>query len=174
LDVGCGTGDLTLAAAKRAGSGGTVCGIDASPEMIDVARRKARNAHRAVQFRVEPVESLSFPDGSFDIVLSSLMMHHLPGELKRQALAEIGRVLRPGGRVVVVDFQPSVSRPRIWQPGVLAAHIHGTQRQTPQAAEAEAGLPVVASLLRETGFAGVETGSTRSQWLGYARAHMPE
>ncbi|HMA37825.1 MAG TPA: methyltransferase domain-containing protein, partial [Chloroflexia bacterium] len=59
LDVGCGTGDLTLAAARRVGPAGTAVGIDAAPEMIAVARGKARRAGRAVQFRVEPVQALT-------------------------------------------------------------------------------------------------------------------
>ncbi len=112
LDVGCGTGDLTLLAKKRSGSAGEVCGIDASPEMIDVARRKAVRQHLNIDFRVDVIERLPFPDGTFDVVLSSLMMHHLPSDLKPKALAEIRRVLRspdtvsgkPGGRLVIVEF----------------------------------------------------------------------
>jgi demethylmenaquinone methyltransferase/2-methoxy-6-polyprenyl-1,4-benzoquinol methylase/phosphoethanolamine N-methyltransferase len=82
LDVGCGTGDLTLLAKKYADSTGQVCGIDPSPEMIEVACRKAARAQADVDFRVGVIERLPYPDVSFNVVLSSLMMHHLPAELK--------------------------------------------------------------------------------------------
>jgi demethylmenaquinone methyltransferase/2-methoxy-6-polyprenyl-1,4-benzoquinol methylase/phosphoethanolamine N-methyltransferase len=104
LDVGCGTGDLTLLAKTRSGSAGQVCGIDPSPEMIGVARRKAARQKADVDFRVGVIERLPYSDGSFDVVLSSLMMHHLPADLKPLALAEIRRVLKPGGRLAILDF----------------------------------------------------------------------
>ena len=103
LDVGCGTGTLTLAAKRYAGAG-EVGGIDASPEMIEVARRKAAKRGVGVDFRVALIEQLPFPDGTFDLVLSSLMLHHLPDELKREGFAEICRVLKPGGRLLAVDL----------------------------------------------------------------------
>jgi ubiquinone/menaquinone biosynthesis C-methylase UbiE len=104
LDVGCGTGTLTLAAAEVVGTEGRVHGIDPAPEMIARARAKAAKATAPVAFEVGVVEALAFPDQSVDVVLSSLMFHHLPDPLKPAALAEIRRVLAPGGHLLVVDF----------------------------------------------------------------------
>lgn len=106
LDVGCGTGSLTLTAKAAAGAGGAVYGIDASPEMIDLARKKAKRAGLEVVFDVGLIEKIPFPDGAFDVVLSRLMIHHLPGDLKRKGFAEVFRVLKPGGRFLVADFNP--------------------------------------------------------------------
>ena len=103
LDVGCGTGAVALSIASRAGTY-EITGIDASPEMIQMARRKAAKAGARVTFEVAAIEDLPFNDGTFDLVTSSLMLHHLPGDLKPAAFAEVRRVLKPGGRFVVMDF----------------------------------------------------------------------
>ncbi|MEP7136785.1 MAG: methyltransferase domain-containing protein [Chloroflexota bacterium] len=104
LDVGCGTGDVTIPAKVRAGKDGKVYGIDPAPEMIAVARSKAARKGLDIDFRIAVIESLPFPDASIDVVTSSLMMHHLPDDLKVRGLAEIYRVLKPGGRLLVFDF----------------------------------------------------------------------
>ena len=97
LDVGCGSGRLTLAAQKWAGPQGEAVGIDPSPEMIQVARQNAERAGLRAKFELGMVEAVPFPDGTFDVVLNRLMLHHLPGDLKQRGLAEMRRVLKPGG-----------------------------------------------------------------------------
>jgi ubiquinone/menaquinone biosynthesis C-methylase UbiE len=68
------------------------------------AQAKAARTRRAVAFQTGVIEQLPFPDQTFDVVLSTLMMHHLPKPLKARGLAEIARVLKPGGRLVIADF----------------------------------------------------------------------
>ncbi len=109
LDVGCGPGSLTIPAARKVGKEGKTTGIDASPEMIEVARRKAGKQNLDIDFQVAPIEALPFGDGEFDVVLSSLMLHHLPDDVKAQGLAEIIRVLKPGGRLIAIDLAGSHS-----------------------------------------------------------------
>jgi ubiquinone/menaquinone biosynthesis C-methylase UbiE len=106
LDVGCGTGNLTMAAKISAGTDGEVHGIDAAPEMILEAERKASEKGLDVHYQVGLIEDIPLPDGRFDVVLSSLMLHHLPKDLKRRGIAEISRVLKPGGRFAAVDVDP--------------------------------------------------------------------
>lgn len=106
LDVGCGTGDLTLRAAVKAGREAHVAGIDGSPEMIGLAQRKAAKRRREIDFRLAPIEDLPFADGEFDVALSSFMLHHLPDDLKVRGLTEVRRVLKPGGRLLAVDLKP--------------------------------------------------------------------
>lgn len=106
LDVGCGTGNLTMAAKVRVGTDGEVYGIDAAPEMIQKAERKAAEKQLNIRYQVGLIEDIPFPDNKFDVVVSSLMLHHLPKDLKRKGIAEISRVLKPGGRFVAVDLDP--------------------------------------------------------------------
>jgi ubiquinone/menaquinone biosynthesis C-methylase UbiE len=110
LDVGCGTGTLVLEVARKVGREGRVVGIDPSTEQISRARSKAARHDVPVAFQIGVIEQLPFSDQTFDVVLSSLMMHHLPAPLKRQGLAEIDRVLKPGGRLVIADFKPKKER----------------------------------------------------------------
>jgi ubiquinone/menaquinone biosynthesis C-methylase UbiE len=110
LDVGCGTGGVTIPAGQRVGVNGKAAGIDPSPEMIEVAKRKAQRKGLDIDFRQGVIEALPYPEASFDVVTSSLMMHHLPEPLKVKGLAEIYRVLKPGGRLLIADMiSPKVS-----------------------------------------------------------------
>jgi ubiquinone/menaquinone biosynthesis C-methylase UbiE len=104
LDIGCGTGTLTIAAKRRVGPEGRVCGVDASPEMLARAREKARRSNAEITFERGIVEALPFADGQFDAVLSTVMLHHLGRAARQQCAQEVRRVLKPGGRVLAVDF----------------------------------------------------------------------
>jgi ubiquinone/menaquinone biosynthesis C-methylase UbiE len=104
LDVGCGTGTLAILAKQQLAPSARVCGIDASSAMIETATRKAREAGVDVAFEDAVVEALPFADGAFDVVTSTLMLHHLPRAVREQCAREMRRVAKPGGRVVAVDF----------------------------------------------------------------------
>lgn len=104
LDVGCGTGALAMAAKTRVGAGAQVCGVDPSPQMIARARRKAARREVDVRFETAAVEALPFPYAAFDAVLSTLMLHHLTDDGRREGIGEIARVLAPGGTFLAVDI----------------------------------------------------------------------
>jgi ubiquinone/menaquinone biosynthesis C-methylase UbiE len=122
LDVGCGTGSLALAAKRRVGPAGRVAAIDASPEMIAQARAKSAKLSLDVEWNAARAESLPCPAGSVDVVLSTLMMHHLPRVVREAFAGEIRRVLKPDGRVLVVDFEPP---PRGGGGLISRVHRHG-------------------------------------------------
>ncbi len=161
LDVGCGTGTLALDVARRVGRTGRVAGVDPSAEQIARARAKAARRHVPIAFQVGVIEQLAFPDQTFDVVLSTLMLHHVPAPLKRQGLAEIARVLKPGGRLVLADFTRK-------------------QDRSGQAARFHAGgssLHELAALVSDAGFSQVETEEMRPACFsvfpgaGFVRAH---
>jgi len=143
LDVGCGTGTLAIAAKQHVGPGGTVIGIDASPEMLARAERKAAQAGADVVFKQAAAQALPFPDAQFDAVLSTVMFHHLPGKAREQCAQEMGRVLKSAGRVLVVDFAPT---PREQRGLLYRFHRHGHTRISDIIAILEAaGLTIAAN-----------------------------
>ena len=95
LDVACGTGALTLAAAAIVGPGGRVTGLDANPEMLAVARRKSEG----IDWREGRAENLPFDDAGFDAVISQFGFMFFDD--RPRALSEMMRVLKPGGRLAV-------------------------------------------------------------------------
>lgn len=99
LDIGCGTGNLTLRA-KQAQPGAEVTGCD--PDTLALTRAQ-RKAHGDIRFERGYAQDLPYPDATFDRVLSALMVHHLDPGTKAAAVGEMRRVLRPGGRLHLAD-----------------------------------------------------------------------
>ncbi|MEK6564487.1 MAG: methyltransferase domain-containing protein [Candidatus Omnitrophota bacterium] len=104
LDIGCGTGTLSIeiAGLMPANPDSLAVGLDAAPKMIERARQKARGL-RNIRFDVAIAESLPYPDGYFDCAVSTFFFHHINFGLKRKSLAEIWRVLKKDGELVIVD-----------------------------------------------------------------------
>ena len=98
LDVGCGTGFLSL---ELAGRGHRVVGIDLAPAMLELAGRKAKAQALAVRFETADAENLPYPAGSFDLVISRHVLWTLPHP--QAAIDDWLRVLRPGGRLAIID-----------------------------------------------------------------------
>jgi ubiquinone/menaquinone biosynthesis C-methylase UbiE len=135
LDVGCGTGTLAIEVSLRVGSAGRVAGVDPGTQQIARARSKAARRNLPIDFQIGVIERLPFPDQTFDVVLSTLMMHHLPDSLKRQGLSEIARVLKPGGRLVIADFKRKKDR----QGQLARFHAGGSSMQDLAAMISDAG-----------------------------------
>lgn len=153
LDVGCGTGSLTIAAKQKQGAEGKVVGVDPSSNMINLAQGKAEKAGVMVDFQVGVIEKLDFSDNQFDLVLSSLMMHHLPDDLKSSGLEEIQRVLKPEGRLLIIELDPSAFS--------LASLIHGHSSQL------SAELENLLSHLNNTGYGSIENGRLDFRGFSY-------
>jgi ubiquinone/menaquinone biosynthesis C-methylase UbiE len=144
LDVGCGTGTLAMEVASQSSTAGQVYGIDPGEQQIARARFKASRQNLPIDFQVGVIEHLDFPDQTLDVVLSTIMMHHLSDTLKRQGLVEIYRVLKPGGRLVIADFKPPEER--------LSQPIFGAGGSQ---------LEKLVTLVKEAGFSQVETEDMR-------------
>jgi ubiquinone/menaquinone biosynthesis C-methylase UbiE len=104
LDVGCSSGYLARRLDAAAGAAGHVTGVDPSEAAIAYARRRAPGA---MTFTVGVAQDLPLPDSSFDVVTCTLAIHHIPARKREAAFAEMYRVTRPGGRLLVADFDPS-------------------------------------------------------------------
>lgn len=160
LDVGCGTGTLAILASRLVGPSGTVHGVDPSPEMIARATKKAASSGAEIAFRTGYVQELPYRDGQFDAVLSTLMMHHLPRADRKDCVREIRRVLKPGGRTLVVDFgaRPGGTKNFI-------GHLHHRRGHVE--------LEDVIDNLKGEGLTVVESGPVGTKSLYFALAERP-
>jgi ubiquinone/menaquinone biosynthesis C-methylase UbiE len=104
LEVGCGTGTLTLAAKRQAGPSGQVVGIDVIPGMIAASQQKAARAQEEVTFQLGSIDDIPFPASRFDVVICSFMIFHMAEQTRRKGIAEVYRVLKPQGRWLVLDL----------------------------------------------------------------------
>lgn len=162
LDVGCGTGTLAVAAARRVGRDGWVGGVDAAPQMVQAARRKAAREGVGVDVREALAQDLPFPDGSVDAVMTSMAMHHVPPHARVVAVAEMRRVLRPGGRLLIADFQPLRSSGA----RAVAQHVLGHRM-------AGVDLHALADLAVAAGDQELDRGTTSVRWLGWVLTGKP-
>ena len=167
LDVGTGAGVLAGAAAERVGDGGRVLGIDISPNMVSKARDRAaaRGLAGRLEYRVMDAEALGLDDDGFDAVVSLFALLHLPAPLR--ALAEMRRVLRPGGRLVVGvgSGAPLSARGlmhRLGRLGTLWSERSGRRLSAPRALESLLALRM-----------GPDAGAS-ARWQAHAREHRPD
>jgi demethylmenaquinone methyltransferase/2-methoxy-6-polyprenyl-1,4-benzoquinol methylase len=165
LDVGTGTGDFALALLARSPRSATVTGVDISAGMLEVAERRAGKAGLGPRYErlIASVESLPFADGVFDVAVAGFVIRNV-GDIP-MGLREMRRVLRAGGRAVILDLHtprnPTVRRfyraysslsPR------LAAAVGGdpdAYRYLPRSIEAFYDPEALAALLRNAGFSRV-------------------
>lgn len=103
LDIGCGPGKLVRALGRLAGSNGSATGVDPSAEAI-AHNRRHDPSHRYIR---SAAQNLDLPDAAFDVVTCTFVMHHIREDDRASALAQMYRVLRPGGRLLLADAYPS-------------------------------------------------------------------
>lgn len=158
LDIGCGTGALDLLI-KEVHPDVTITAIDPDPRALARAERKVRRAGVTIRFDRGFADALPYPDASFDRVFSSMMLHHVPRGEKAGLLSEVRRVLKPGGRLELLDFAGGTH-------SFLAHVLHG--RTANESANAR-----LLDRLQQAGFAAARRVATRSTpfgALGYYQA----
>lgn len=159
LDIGCGPGYFTRILAQAAAPGGSAVGVDASEAAVAQARK------------VTPLENCTFvngvaedidaPDGTYDVVVSSLMMHHLPEDLRPRVVDEMFRVLRPGGSVLIADFRPPASQ--------LGRRIIGAITGPMMK---DTAVDLIEPMTRTAGFEQIVIGDVHP-WMHYVQARKP-
>lgn len=159
LDVGCGTGYFTRIMGQAAAPGGTAVGLDPSGDAIAEARRVTQLAN--CTFRNGIAEAIDAPDGAYDVVVSSLMLHHLPEDLRPRVIGEMYRVLRPGGQVLIADFRPPANRVGRQIVGAITGPM---MKNT--------AVELVEPMARAAGFAEIVPGDVRP-WMHYVQATKP-
>ena len=154
LEAGCGTGTLTLAAKRQAGPAGKVFGIDIIPGMIDLSRRKAAEAGLDVTFQLGSIDDIPFTANQFDVVICSFMIFHMSEKVRQKGIAEIFRVLKPQGRLMILDL----ALPTHPVSKVIAKTLLGFML--------EHDLKELVPLMEASGFSGIEVSQAKYRVLG--------
>jgi len=155
LEIGCGTGSLTLQAKMQAGPDGKVCGIDAAPEMVAVAQTKVEKAGIDIEFKQGFLQEIPYPDQNFDQVLCSFMIFHTSEKVRVKGFAEIDRVLKPGGRIFILDAN-TPNRP--WLKKIVGAVMGAMARHS---------VAELIPLLQANGFKDIQAGPTRFRMFAF-------
>jgi ubiquinone/menaquinone biosynthesis C-methylase UbiE len=154
LEVGCGTGTLTLAAKRQVGPSGKVYGIDVIPGMIELSQRKAAQANEDVPFQLGSIDDIPFPANHFDAVMCSFMIFHMSETTRRKGIAEVHRVLKPQGRFFVLDLAlPPQPLPRAIAQTLFGGMLTHDLRE-------------LFPIMEASGFSGVEIGQATFRVLG--------
>ena len=184
LDVACGTGDLTEAFAGRSAAG-RVIGVDFTPEMLDVARTKQAALPEAVASRIDyrqgDAMDLHLPDASADVVSIAFGIRNVADP--RRAIGEFFRVLRPGGRLVILEFDTPRLAPVRWfnrfysgwlmprTATLISGDRSGAYRYLPRSVESFMSREEMVAAMRGAGFAEV---SARPLSLGICTCYRAE
>jgi ubiquinone/menaquinone biosynthesis C-methylase UbiE len=160
LDVGCGTGYFTRILARAVMPAGSATGVDPSGEALARARRAARRL-TGCTFIAGRAEELDAADDSYDVVVSSLAIHHLPAASRTLALGEMFRVLRPGGRLLIAEFRPPSSH---FGRAVLGHTGRASMMHNP--------IHLLEGMIRDAGFQQLASGDLHP-WIRYLQAAKP-
>jgi ubiquinone/menaquinone biosynthesis C-methylase UbiE len=160
LDVGCGTGYFTRAMARAVEPVGIAHGVDPSADAITQARRITHSSN--CTFSSGYAQALDAADGSYDVVVSSLMIHHLPEPLRPRAIGEMFRVLRAGGSLLIAEFRPPSGRSGRRLIRALTGHNE----------MAENRIDLLVPMVQQGGFEHPQTANLRP-WTYYVQAKKP-
>jgi demethylmenaquinone methyltransferase/2-methoxy-6-polyprenyl-1,4-benzoquinol methylase len=173
LDVCCGTGDFAVELRRAVGPSGRVVGLDFSPQMLEMARRKSS----AVEWLQGDALALPFADGEFAAACVGFGVRNLSDH--RRGFAEMARVVRPGGRVVCLEMStpPAPIRPfsQLWTDrgvpvlGRIVAHDPEAYRYLPASVHRFPPAPELAEIMREAGL--IDVGYRRLM-LGVVALHV--
>ncbi|ANU20660.1 methyltransferase type 11 [Planococcus plakortidis] len=164
MDLACGTGTLALLI-RQSHSHVQVIGVDADPEIVAIAKEKInRNQTNGISFKEGFSDRLPFSNNLFHHVFTSLFIHHLTLEKKKETFEEVRRTLKPGGQFHIIDFEKP-------QNGLMRVAFFPVQLLDGFETTSPHVNGIIPNLLKETGFAAIEETGQFSTVVGTLRAY---